>query len=126
VVFCPLQNIGFLEGTHPIAAEFGTVVFCPLHYLSIYIHANHSCLQVLDTWVAIGREHVRCGKGSDDMAALARRLSAGAAPQRPLGAEAGRRPGGWLAPAWWGSSARELMRQWLAKRRPIVPGRSRL
>jgi len=26
VVFCPLRNIGFLEGAHPIAAELTTTM----------------------------------------------------------------------------------------------------
>ena len=34
MVFCPLQNIDFLEGAHPIAAEL-RVVFCPIQFAPV-------------------------------------------------------------------------------------------
>lgn len=85
--------------------------------------------EILDQWIRIGREHVTTGHGADDMAALARALAAAAPPPHAPARRAPQRGGGWLAPAWWGSAARELMRQWLAARRPLRAGpfgRSRL
>jgi len=39
VVFCPLQNIGFLEGAHPIAAELtGRVVFVLYSSYCLEVH----------------------------------------------------------------------------------------
>eukprot|EP00967_Tisochrysis_lutea_P128387 scaffold219516_cov31-Tisochrysis_lutea.AAC.4 len=93
--------------------------------------------EVLDRWVEIGRQHVTSGRGADDMAELARRLTDGM-PDMALRTSApadfgARSPGvrgvgGWLAPAWWSTAARDLMKQWLAKRplRVVPFGRSRL